>query len=98
METVRKRYPTMVVRLRRPVPTTPFYDNPEGCLTGLYGRKWLNPDPAFVAGDRKSAQPFVLMRYAEVLLNAAEAGVELAIAGEPLTPDGSDMMREPPRR
>jgi len=70
----------------------PFYDNGEGCLTGLYGRKWLNPDPAFVAGEGKSAQPFVLMRYAEVLLNAAEAGVELAIAGE-ASPDGSDMMQ-----
>jgi hypothetical protein len=70
----------------------PFYDNPEGCLTGLYGRKWLNPDPAFVAGEGKSAQPFVLMRYAEVLLNAAEAGVELAMAGE-ASPDGSDMMQ-----
>lgn len=69
----------------------PFFDNGEGCLTGLYGRKWLNPDPGFVPAEGKSAQPFVLMRYAEVLLNAAEAGVELAMAGEP-SPDGSDML------
>lgn len=68
----------------------PFYDNGEGCLTGLYGRKWLNPDPAFAAGEGKSAQPFVLMRYAEVLLNAAEAAVELSLAGE-ISPDGSDL-------
>jgi hypothetical protein len=70
----------------------PFYDNGEGCLTGLYGRKWLNPDPGFIPAEGKSAQPFVLMRYAEVLLNAAEAGVELALAGE-ASPDGSDMLQ-----
>ncbi len=70
----------------------PFYDNGEGVLTGLLGRKWLNSDPAFVAAEGKSAQPYVLMRYAEVLLNAAEAAVELSLAGE-ASPDGSDMMQ-----
>lgn len=70
----------------------PFYDFGEGCLTGLYGRKWLNPDPSFEAGEGKSAQPFILMRYAEVLLNAAEAGVELSLAGAP-SPDGSNLMQ-----
>jgi hypothetical protein len=70
----------------------PFYDNGEGCLTGLYGRKWLNPDPSFEAGEGRSDQPFILMRYAEVLLNAAEAGVELALAGE-TSPDGSDLLQ-----
>lgn len=70
----------------------PFYDNGEGCLTGLYGRKWLNPDPSFQAGEGRSAQHFILMRYAEVLLNAAEAAVELSLVGEP-SPDGSDLMQ-----
>lgn len=70
----------------------PFYDNAEGCLTGLYGRKWLNPNPSFEAGEGRSDQPFILMRYAEVLLNAAEAGVELTLAGE-TSPDGSDMIQ-----
>jgi starch-binding outer membrane protein, SusD/RagB family len=70
----------------------PFFDNGEGCLTGLLGRKWLNPDPGFAPAEGKSAQPYILMRYAEVLLNAAEAGVELAIAGE-ASPDGSDMLQ-----
>ncbi|WP_276371773.1 RagB/SusD family nutrient uptake outer membrane protein [Chryseolinea sp. H1M3-3] len=69
----------------------PFYDNGEGCLTGLYGRKWLNPNPSFEAGEGRSAQPFILMRYAEVLLTAAEAAVELSLAGE-TSPDGSDLM------
>lgn len=70
----------------------PFYDNGEGNLTGLYGRKWLNSNPSFEAGEGKSAQPFILMRYAEVLLNAAEAAVELKLAGEP-SPDGSDLLQ-----
>lgn len=70
----------------------PFYDNGESCLTGLYGRKWLNADPSFVAGEGKSDQPFILMRYAEVLLNAAEAAAELSLAGE-TSPDGSDFMQ-----
>jgi len=69
----------------------PFYDNGEGCLTGLYGRKWLNDDPSFDAGEGRSDQHFILMRYAEVLLNAAEAAVELSLAGE-AAPDGSDLM------
>lgn len=70
----------------------PFYDNGEGCLTGLYDRKWLNADPSSVAGEGKSAQPFILMRYAEVLLNAAEAAVELSLAGV-ASPDGDDLMQ-----
>lgn len=70
----------------------PFYSSGESCITGLYARKWLNPDPSFVAGEGKSAQPFILMRYAEVLLNAAEAGLELSLAGE-TTPDESDMLQ-----
>lgn len=70
----------------------PFYNNAEGTLTGLLGRKWLNPDPAALPGEGKSAQPYILMRYAEVLLNAAEAGVELTLAGE-ASPDGSDMLQ-----
>jgi hypothetical protein len=70
----------------------PFYNNSEACLAGLYGRKWLNPDPSFEAAEGKSEQPFILMRYADVLLNAAEAAVELAIAGEP-SPTGDDMLQ-----
>ncbi len=70
----------------------PFYDNGEATLTGLYGRKWLNPDPSFEAGEGLSSQHFILMRYADVLLNAAEAAVELALAGE-TSPDGMDLMQ-----
>ena len=70
----------------------PFYDNAEATNTGLYIRKWLNPSPNAEPGEGKSAQPFVLMRYAEVLLNAAEAAVELQLAGVP-TPDGSNLLQ-----
>ncbi|MEG1700359.1 MAG: RagB/SusD family nutrient uptake outer membrane protein [Alistipes sp.] len=69
----------------------PFYDFPEATVTGFYGRKWLNTDPAFKNGEGKSAQPFVLMRYADVLLNAAEAAAELSLAGV-AAPDGADLM------
>ncbi len=70
----------------------PFYDQGESAMTGLYGRKYLNPDPSFSAGEGKSEQPFILMRYADVLLIAAEAGVELSLAGV-TSPDGSDMLK-----
>lgn len=70
----------------------PFYGNGESCITGLYLRKWLNPDPSFEAADGKSVQPFILMRYAEVLLNAAEAAVELSMAGV-TSPDGDDLLQ-----
>lgn len=70
----------------------PFYNNGEATITGFYGRKWLNPDPGAVIGEGKSAQPFILMRYAEVLLSAAEAAIELKLAGAP-SPDGSDLLQ-----
>ena len=70
----------------------PFFDNGEGSLTGIYGRKWLNPDPSFEAGEGRSDQNFILMRYADILLNAAEAAIELSLFGEP-SPDGSDLLQ-----
>ena len=70
----------------------PFYNNGESCMTGLYGRKWLNPNPGFQAGEGKSEQPFVLMRYADVLLNIAEAAIELSLAGE-TSPDGANLLQ-----
>jgi hypothetical protein len=70
----------------------PFQGYGECAITGMYGRKWLNTDPSFVSAEGKSDQPFVLMRYAEVLLNAAEAAVELTLAGEP-SPTGDDMLQ-----
>lgn len=70
----------------------PYYNDGEATITGLYGRKWLNADPSAEIGEGKSEQPFVLMRYADVLLAAAEAGVELSIA-DVESPDDSDMLQ-----
>jgi len=70
----------------------PFFDNGEATLTGFYVRKWLNTNPAKEVGEGKSDQPFILMRYAEVLLNAAEAAVELKMLGASPA-DGSDLLQ-----
>ncbi|MDR1681437.1 MAG: RagB/SusD family nutrient uptake outer membrane protein [Prevotellaceae bacterium] len=70
----------------------PFQSNGEGAMTGLYLRKWLNTDPAFLPAEGKSDQPFILMRYADVLLNAAEAAIELSLAGV-ASPDGSNLIQ-----
>ncbi len=72
----------------------PFYepDNNEATLSGFYLRKCLNPDPACQGGYGKSDQHFILIRYADVLLAAAEAGVELSIAGAPSPVSGDDML------
>ncbi len=69
----------------------PFYNFAESAMTGLLGRKWLKDDPSFTAREGNSDQHYILVRYAEVLLNAAEAAVELSIAGV-ASPDGSDML------
>jgi hypothetical protein len=61
----------------------PFTGDGTGALTGFVVRKWLNPNmPTSLVLEARSEQPFVLMRYAEILLNAAEAASELMLAGE----------------
>lgn len=71
----------------------PFYSNGEATITGLYLRKYLDPDLKLAdIGEGKSDQPFVLMRYADVLLAAAESAVELSIAGQPSPVPGDDML------
>jgi hypothetical protein len=67
----------------------PFSSDETGAMTGFTIRKWLNPNmPQSLVLEARSEQPFVLMRYAEILLNAAEAAVELSLAGE--TASGGD--------
>ncbi len=70
----------------------PFYDTGESAMTGLLFRKWLNPDPSASIGEGMSEQPYILIRYADVLLNAAEAAVELALEGQS-SPDGSNLLQ-----
>lgn len=71
----------------------PFYSNGEATLTGIYVRKYLNPDPTSLIGEGKCSQNFILMRYAEVLLNMAEAAVEMSEAGV-ASPDGGNLLQE----
>ena len=60
----------------------PFTNN-TGANGGFSLRKWIDPNkPVGSAREGQCLQHFVLMRYAEILLNAAEAACELAIAGE----------------
>lgn len=61
----------------------PFTSDATAAMTGFVVRKWLNPNmPQSLVLEARSEQHFVLMRYAEILLNAAEAGYELSLAGE----------------
>ena len=71
----------------------PFTSDGTGAMTGFVVRKWLNPNISqdFVLESR-SEQHFVLMRYAEILLNAAEAAAELMLAGQ-AAPNGDDLQQ-----
>jgi len=61
----------------------PFTSTGECALTGFYVRKWIDRNlPQSQVQEGRSDQPFVLMRYGEILLNIAEAACELALAGE----------------
>ena len=61
----------------------PFTSDGTGAMTGFVIRKWLNPNmPQTLVLEARSEQSFILMRYAEILLNAAEAASELTLAGE----------------
>ena len=69
----------------------PFTSDNTGAMTGFTIRKWLNPDlPQELVLEAHSEQPFILMRYAEILLNASEAASELILAGAP-APNGEDL-------
>lgn len=71
----------------------PFTSDNTAAMTGFVVRKWLNPNmPQSLVLEARSEQPFVLMRYAEILLNAAEAGYELMLAGE-TAPSGDNFQQ-----
>lgn len=60
----------------------PFTSDGTAAMTGFTVRKWLNPNmPQALVLEGRSEQHFVLMRYAQILLTAAEAAVELMLAG-----------------
>lgn len=59
-----------------------FSDTGAGAMSGFSVRKWLNPDmPKSEVLENNSTQTWVEMRYAEVLLNRAEAAYELDALG-----------------
>jgi len=61
----------------------PFTADNTAAMTGFVVRKWLNPNmPQALVLEARSEQHFVLMRYGEILLNAAEAANELLSAGQ----------------
>jgi len=58
-------------------------NGPGGSITGFSVRKYLVPDkPTAEVVTNRSEQSWIELRYAEVLLNAAEAGFELNAAGQ----------------
>jgi hypothetical protein len=59
--------------------------------TGFLVRKWLQTGTANMQRGM-SDQPFIILRYAEILLSAAEAAVELNLAGVS-SPDGENGMQ-----
>lgn len=61
----------------------PFSGDNQSAMTGFYVRKWLDPNlPQSLVVEGRMEQPFVLMRYGEILLNVAEAACELALVAE----------------
>ena len=55
-----------------------FFGTGECSMTGFGVRKWINPQiPASLVMERRSDQTWIEMRYAEILLNRAEAAFEL---------------------
>lgn len=70
----------------------PFTDDNTCAMTGFTVRKWLNPNLSqSLVLEARSDQPFVLMRYGEILLNVAEAAAELLQAGAS-SPTGDDFL------
>jgi starch-binding outer membrane protein, SusD/RagB family len=64
----------------------PFTADNTAAMTGFVVRKWLNPNmPQALVLEARSEQHFILMRYAEILLNAAEAANELLSAGQSIS-------------
>lgn len=60
-----------------------FYNSGEGAIAGFVVRKWISPTlAAALVMERRSEQAWLELRYAEILLNRAEAAYELYEEGE----------------
>ncbi len=64
-----------------------------GNIGGTYLRKYLDPNLADNSGAT-STQHWIDIRYAEVLLNRAEAAYELVRLGKPTSADGTDYLED----
>ncbi len=60
----------------------PYDGNDKRTQSGFYIRKYLDPTPGAGSRGTNSGVAFIRYRYAEVLLNAAEAAFELGQPGE----------------
>ena len=73
----------------------PFTSDATAAMTGFTVRKWLNPNmPQTLVLEARSEQPFVLMRYGEILLNVAEAASELMLAGQTDPTNSGDNLQQ----
>lgn len=72
-----------------------YFDNRGiGTITGFHIRKFLDPNlpTASVHLPNYSTQPWIDMRYAEILLNRAEAAIEMYIGGHSIS--GVDLQKD----
>ena len=65
-----------------------------GGISGFYLRKYLNPVAGTNNNGNQSTQTWIEIRYAEVLLNRAEAAYELVLAGEASASTGESYKEE----
>ena len=72
----------------------PFSSTGDCNLSGFYRRKYLNPDPASLNNATQNEQPWIEIRYAEVLLNRAEAAWELTDLGQSVSDKGDNYLAE----
>jgi hypothetical protein len=75
--------------LMNPAGLSGIFTGDQTCaISGFSIRKWLNPNlPTSQVLENNEAQTWIEMRYAEVLLNRAEAAYELYSAGQSGTTD-----------
>lgn len=79
-------------KMRRSGESGPVSNWDYGNLSGFYLRKYMNPDPSALNGGNYSSQPWIEIRYAEVLLNRAEAAWELVSLGDSKDAKGKDYL------
>lgn len=79
-------------KMRRSGASGPVSNWDYGNISGFYLRKYLNPDPNALNGGNYSSQPWIEIRYAEVLLNRAEAAWELVSLGEAADAQGRNYL------